>query len=178
MRRFGFKAYYGDATRMDLLESAGAARARLLVVAIDDAGGGDAHRCSARASASPTCRLIVRARSRTDAFEYAEMGVPAVREMFGSALDAAERGAARARLSAPRRRAASCSASASYDEEQIAAGSAPHRNDVKTADRAATQQGRRDLEQLLPSALAPQIHQRDAGGDEQRGEREVRAERL
>ena len=26
VRRFGFKAYYGDATRMDLLESAGAAR--------------------------------------------------------------------------------------------------------------------------------------------------------
>src|SRR6185503_8278551 len=30
VRRFGWKAYYGDATRMDLLESAGAARARVL----------------------------------------------------------------------------------------------------------------------------------------------------
>src|SRR5919201_5994185 len=33
VRRFGFKAYYGDATRLDLLESAGAASAKLLVVA-------------------------------------------------------------------------------------------------------------------------------------------------
>ncbi|TMH94670.1 MAG: glutathione-regulated potassium-efflux system protein KefC, partial [Betaproteobacteria bacterium] len=36
VRRFGWKAYYGDATRLDLLESAGAAHARLLLVALDD----------------------------------------------------------------------------------------------------------------------------------------------
>ena len=36
VRRFGFKAYYGDATRMDLLESAGARKGKLLLVAIDD----------------------------------------------------------------------------------------------------------------------------------------------
>jgi voltage-gated potassium channel Kch len=36
LRRFGFKVFYGDATRMDLLETAGAARARMRVVAIDD----------------------------------------------------------------------------------------------------------------------------------------------
>lgn len=32
----GLKVYYGDATRMDLLETAGAASARLLVLALDD----------------------------------------------------------------------------------------------------------------------------------------------
>jgi glutathione-regulated potassium-efflux system ancillary protein KefC len=36
LRRFDFRVYYGDATRLDLLEAAGAARAKLLVVAIDD----------------------------------------------------------------------------------------------------------------------------------------------
>ncbi|MGE3975779.1 MAG: glutathione-regulated potassium-efflux system protein KefC [Bdellovibrionales bacterium] len=36
LRRFGFKVYYGDATRLDLLESAGAANAKVLVVAIDN----------------------------------------------------------------------------------------------------------------------------------------------
>jgi voltage-gated potassium channel Kch len=36
VRRFGWKAYYGDATRLDLLESAGARDAKLLIVAIDD----------------------------------------------------------------------------------------------------------------------------------------------
>ncbi|MDB0544242.1 glutathione-regulated potassium-efflux system protein KefC, partial [Ralstonia solanacearum] len=36
LRRFGFKVFYGDATRMDLLETAGADSARIMVVAIDD----------------------------------------------------------------------------------------------------------------------------------------------
>ena len=38
LRRLGIKVYYGDASRYDLLESAGAARAKLLVVAIQDLG--------------------------------------------------------------------------------------------------------------------------------------------
>ena len=36
IRKFGFKAYLGDATRPDLLEAAGIREAKLLVVAIDD----------------------------------------------------------------------------------------------------------------------------------------------
>ncbi|WP_353093420.1 glutathione-regulated potassium-efflux system protein KefC, partial [Methylibium sp.] len=36
LRRFGFTVYYGDATRLDLLRTAGAATARVLVIAIDD----------------------------------------------------------------------------------------------------------------------------------------------
>jgi len=36
LKRFKFRIYYGDATRLDLLHAAGASHARLLVVAIDD----------------------------------------------------------------------------------------------------------------------------------------------
>ena len=36
MRRFGWRVYYGDATRLDLMRTAGADKARVLVVAIDD----------------------------------------------------------------------------------------------------------------------------------------------
>jgi len=36
LRRFGYKVFYGDATRLDLLEAAGAAKARVLIVAIDN----------------------------------------------------------------------------------------------------------------------------------------------
>ena len=36
VRRFGFKVFYGDATRLDLLESAGIDKAKLLILAIDD----------------------------------------------------------------------------------------------------------------------------------------------
>jgi len=36
LRKFGFRIFYGDATRLDLLHSAGAAEAKLLVIALDD----------------------------------------------------------------------------------------------------------------------------------------------
>ena len=36
LRKFDFRVFYGDATRLDLLHSAGAAEASLLVVAVDD----------------------------------------------------------------------------------------------------------------------------------------------
>ena len=36
MRRFGWRVYYGDATRLDLMRTAGADKARVIVVAIDD----------------------------------------------------------------------------------------------------------------------------------------------
>ncbi|MCB2022932.1 MAG: cation:proton antiporter, partial [Burkholderiaceae bacterium] len=36
MRKFGWRVFYGDATRLDLLRTAGAAKARVLVLAIDD----------------------------------------------------------------------------------------------------------------------------------------------
>src|SRR5256885_484423 len=82
VRRFGWKAYYGDATRLDLLESAGAARARLLLVAIDDPEAAMQIVKRVR-SRFPELALVVRAHSRTDAYEYTEMGVPAGREGFG-----------------------------------------------------------------------------------------------
>lgn len=37
VRRFGWPAFYGDATRLDLLRTAGAGTARVIVVALDDA---------------------------------------------------------------------------------------------------------------------------------------------
>ncbi len=36
LKRFDFRVYYGDATRLDLLHAAGAEHAKLLVLAIDD----------------------------------------------------------------------------------------------------------------------------------------------
>jgi glutathione-regulated potassium-efflux system ancillary protein KefC len=37
-RQFGYRVFYGDATRLDLLRTAGAGSARILVVAVDDVG--------------------------------------------------------------------------------------------------------------------------------------------
>jgi len=147
VRRFGNKAYYGDATRLDLLVAAGARKAKLLVVAVDDPESAMRIVRLARRHFHKL-KLIVRARSRSDAFEYHEMDVPAVRETFGAALDAAEASlraldigpvAARRVVSRFRR----------HDEELLAE-QAPHRNEVKKL-LAVTLQGRQDIEQLLGS---------------------------
>lgn len=161
VRRFGWKAYYGDATRLELLESAGAASARLLLVAIDDAAAAMGLVKSVRAR-FPHLAIVVRARSRTDAYEYAEMGVPAVREVFGSALDAAAKvlkGLSYSDTEAERivRRFRE------YDESQMLRN-APHRHDMQKLI-ALTEQGRRDIAELLAAeaASAPEIDDNDAG---------------
>jgi monovalent cation:proton antiporter-2 (CPA2) family protein len=176
VRSFGWKAYYGDATRLELLEAAGASSAKLLLIAIDDAGA--AMQLVKRVRARfPGLAIVVRAHSRTDAYEYAEMRVPAVREVFASALEAASRalvvlGYSKGESESIVRRFKS------YDERQIGEF-APHRHDMKTLI-ALTEQGRRDIAELLAAEArsAPQIHQHDAERDEERGGEKSTADRL
>jgi voltage-gated potassium channel Kch len=159
VRRFGFKAYYGDATRMDLLESAGAERAAVLVIAIDDAEAAMAMVKRVR-QRFPRLALVARARSRTDAYEYAALGIPAIREVFGSALEAALR--TLAVLGYDKESAARIvQRFKEYDEDQLERNAA-HRNDM-TKLIAASEQGRRDIAQLLASEAraAPEIGEKD-----------------
>jgi glutathione-regulated potassium-efflux system protein KefB len=155
VRRFGFKAYYGDATRLDLLESAGAGSAKVLLMAIDDAEAAMAAVKRIR-SRFPALQVVARAHSRTDAYEYAELGIPSIREVFGSALDAsletlkilgfqeetAKRVVERFR---------------EYDERQLVEN-ARHRRDISKLI-ALSEQGRRDIAQLLAAEAqsAPKI---------------------
>jgi monovalent cation:proton antiporter-2 (CPA2) family protein len=149
VRRFGNPAYYGDATRLDLLERAGIARARLLVVALDD------NEAALRTVKQvrrryPRLAIIARAHSRTDAYEYLDLGVPAVRETFGSALDAAE-AALRSLGHGPVAAHRVITQFRRHDEEMMEL-QAPHRGEVKQLI-ALNQQGRRDLEKLLTAEI-------------------------
>ncbi len=86
LRRFGSKVFYGDATRLDLLEAAGARDAALLVIAIDDV---DDSMQLARAvtEAFPDLRILARARNVRHWLELHELGIQQVeRETFESAL--------------------------------------------------------------------------------------------
>ena len=86
VRRFGYKVFYGDATRLDLLEAAGAAHARLLVVAIDQVEDSLKLVDLARTH-FPNLQLVVRARNVRHWLELAARGVDtAERETFESAL--------------------------------------------------------------------------------------------
>ena len=86
LRRMGMQVYYGDATRADLLEAAGAGRAELLVVAVDDPGR--ALRIVEMARREfPSLRILARAHGRLDAQELRALGVHHVyRETLDSAL--------------------------------------------------------------------------------------------
>ena len=86
LRRFGFRVFYGDATRLDLLEAAGAASARLIVLALDDA---EATTLLARTVRKhyPGLRIIARARDMRHMFALRDLGVEFIeRETFLSAL--------------------------------------------------------------------------------------------
>ena len=89
MRRFGFRTYYGDAARRDVLEAAGIEEAKLLVLAFDDPER--VHETAALVRERfPKVQLIARARGRTEAFELAELGVAFERETFRSAAAVGE----------------------------------------------------------------------------------------
>lgn len=64
----GFKVYYGDATRKDLLESAGAADARILISAIDSTQVNIKLAEMVKAH-FPHLELMIRAKNRYDAYE-------------------------------------------------------------------------------------------------------------
>jgi glutathione-regulated potassium-efflux system ancillary protein KefC/glutathione-regulated potassium-efflux system protein KefB len=89
LRRFGRRVYYGDATRLDLLRSAGAEQAKLLVVAIDDRDQALKLVEEAR-EAFPHLHILARAYDRRHAYELLGKGAHHVeRETFEAALNTA-----------------------------------------------------------------------------------------
>ncbi|MDH5539397.1 MAG: glutathione-regulated potassium-efflux system protein KefC, partial [Rhizobacter sp.] len=86
LRRFGWTAYYGDATRLDLLRVAGADKARLLVLAIDDVDQSIDIATLAREH-FPRLQIVARARNVQHYYQLRELGVTMIeRETLDSAL--------------------------------------------------------------------------------------------
>lgn len=89
LRKFGFKVFYGDALRLDLLEAAGAREARALVIAIDDPEKITELVRLAKQN-YPGLKLLVRVFDRAHAYEVLKEGVDDIyREVFGSSMDLA-----------------------------------------------------------------------------------------
>jgi monovalent cation:proton antiporter-2 (CPA2) family protein len=87
LRRFGLKSFYGDASRLDLLHTAGAERAKLFILAIDDEVRSLEIVRTVREH-FPRLQILARAVSRQHAYELLRLGIGEVRrETFGSALD-------------------------------------------------------------------------------------------
>jgi len=89
VRRFGNEVYYGDPSRLDLLRSAGADNARVLVLAIDDVDASVRTATLVREQ-FPQLRILARARNRQHAFALMDAGVTEViRETYASSLEIA-----------------------------------------------------------------------------------------
>jgi glutathione-regulated potassium-efflux system ancillary protein KefC len=86
LRRFDFRVYYGDATRLDLLEAAGADHAKVLVVAIDDPES-SVRLVEAVREHFPSLRILARARNVGHWYQLRSRGVEIVeRETFEAAI--------------------------------------------------------------------------------------------
>jgi len=87
LRKLGFEVYYGDATRLDLLESAGAATAELLIITVGDTESAK-HLVELAKKHYPHLKLIVNARDREASFEFMDLAIDNIyRETFGTALN-------------------------------------------------------------------------------------------
>ncbi|WP_292780287.1 monovalent cation:proton antiporter-2 (CPA2) family protein [Methylophilus sp. UBA6697] len=144
-RQFGWRCYYGDASRLDLLEEAGIAEAKLLVIAVNDS-----HAALEMARLVkerwPQVTIVARARSRTDAFDLRELDLHPIRETFYSSLEAAKQSLVAIGETA--------SAAAKiikqfekHDQEQLEA-TLKIRHDRKALS-SVMEQGRQDLKTLL-----------------------------
>lgn len=90
LRKFGFKGYFGDASRLDLLKNAGADTAKLLIVAVDDPDTSlDIVRLAKEEF--PQIKIYSRARNRRHAYELHKEGVDYFRrEVFDSSITMAQ----------------------------------------------------------------------------------------
>jgi monovalent cation:proton antiporter-2 (CPA2) family protein len=86
LRRFGRRVYYGDAARLDLLRAAGAERAEVLVIAVDDREK-SLEILAAAKETFPHLKILARAFDRRHAYELLNAGAEVVeRETFEGGL--------------------------------------------------------------------------------------------
>jgi glutathione-regulated potassium-efflux system protein KefB len=96
---FGFKVYYGDGTRLDVLQASGAGGAKAIIVCVDKRETAT-HIAGLVQAEFPLAKLLVRSYDREHALVLVKMGVEVqVRETFDSAMTMGE--AALAALGVP-----------------------------------------------------------------------------
>lgn len=87
LRKFGFKLYYGDITRPQVLEKAGIANARLLILSMAEYDNALKTAKYVRKKYSHV-KILARAKDIYHAFEFFKLGVKTVqREVFDSGLE-------------------------------------------------------------------------------------------
>jgi glutathione-regulated potassium-efflux system ancillary protein KefC/glutathione-regulated potassium-efflux system protein KefB len=163
VRRFGgWRVHYGDASRLDLLRTAGAEKARLLVVAIDDRDKA-LEIVAAAKQAFPNLTVIARAYDRPHAYELLKRGADYVeRETYESALNFGRQ--ALVRLGVGERRALKAAVLfRDRDAELFRALQANYGQDEQyiSANRAS----RETFERLITAEMAQLVDEEEDGDD-------------
>jgi glutathione-regulated potassium-efflux system ancillary protein KefC len=162
IRRFGWPAFYGDATRLDLLRVAGAGQARVIVVAIDDVEQ-SLEVVDLVREHFPQATIVARARNVTHWHGLNQRGVRYIeRETLDAALMS---GRSVLELMGLERHAARTAAWRFRQHTvDLLHQMAPHQGDEKKLISVATQ-GRRELEELWSRERAQRREQRGRRGD-------------
>ncbi|WP_287129244.1 glutathione-regulated potassium-efflux system protein KefC [Candidatus Cyanaurora vandensis] len=162
LRRFGFKLFYGDASRLDLLHAAGANQAKLFVVAVDDREKSIAI-IDLVQKHFPHLKILARAIDRQHAYEMINRKVEVIeRETFGSAL---ELGVEALQLLGVRAyRARRVAQLFKVNDEHLLHEMAKLEGDEKTI-AARSRQNREELERLLQADDQESGHEIDRAWD-------------
>lgn len=129
LRKMGFKVYYGDATRLDLLKSAGAGNARILIAAIDPPEVNQ-ELINIAKKHFPNLQIMARAKNRMDAYELLDLGL---KDIYRESLHTSVKLAVDVLVKLGRRNYTSTRQGQKfikYDEETIVQMAA-HRHDMK-----------------------------------------------
>ena len=130
LRKMGFKAFYGDATRLDILKSAGAQEARILIIAITDSFT-HFDLIEKVGKHYPHLDVMVRVKGRHEAYNMIEMGLTGI---YRESVDASVRLGIDALVKLGYRRYAATRAGQNfikYDEAALLK-LAPHHHDEKS----------------------------------------------
>ncbi len=162
-RKFGFKLYYGDVTRPQVLEKAGIANARLLILSMAEYDNALKIAQFIRQK-YPHIKILARAKDIFHAFEFFKLGVKTVqREVFNSGLELGSK--ALEHLGFTRYEAYRSSRIFKHHEDEIFSGLYDH---WKAGETHFIQEARRFSEQMSETLQAEKdysIHDADCAWD-------------
>ena len=171
VRAFGLRVFYGDATRLDLLRTAGAGSAKIVVVAVDDVGQ-SLQIVDLVKEHFPHLTIVARARDVTHWNALRDRGVTCVeRELFESSLRSAR--SVLELLGQPPHEARQGAMRFRQHNLELFEQMYPHRKDRSKLIAVATQ-GRLQLEEQMAQERAQVEQRRPAGWHRDSGDEKHR----
>jgi glutathione-regulated potassium-efflux system protein KefB len=162
LRRYGYKVYYGDATELELLRAAGAAKAKSIVITCNEPEDTMeiVRLCQQH---FPELSILARARGRVEAHELLQAGVTQFsRETFSSALELGRKALMELGMH-PHQAYRAQQHFRRLDMRMLRELMPPHHGDVAQISRV--KEARRELEELFHREMQKESRQFD-GWDE------------